>query len=550
MNLYNLAMTGLNSSQAGLETTSHNINNATTVGYSRQRVVTSTAGATATGQGFFGRGVQVDTVKRQYDSFLYQQLVGAQGSGAQLSTQYDQMSAINNLFADRTVGITPALSGFFTGLNNAASKPADPAVRQDLLGKMNTLVTQINTSYQQLENQRQGLNTQISTTVEQVNSYLGRINDLNEQIVIARGKTGHAPNDLLDQRDQAVAELNQLVGIRTYEQGESLNISLSSGQTLLSGKTVYPLQAVASEADPRRVAVAYSLPSGTGTTVAVEMQDGKITGGKLGGLLQFRQQSLDAVQDQLGQLAIGLAMALNEQHALGVDLNGDPGEALFGLPAPAAIRNSNNTSNAEWQSAYTDANQIRASAYRIEAVGGDDYRVTRLSDGVVMDLTATGTPPDTLEFDGLTLTGTGTAVTGESWTLQATRNAGRDLTALISDPTKLALADATGGSANGNNGLELAKLQTAKVLANGTMSLNEQFSQLVNTVGVDTQSLKSSVTASNNLIKQQNAAHLSVSGVNLNEEYVNLSVYQEQYQASAKILDVASVLFDTLLGIR
>ena len=550
MNLYNLAMTGLNSSQAGLETTSHNINNATTVGYSRQRVVTSTAGATATGQGFFGRGVQVDTVKRQYDSFLYQQLVGAQGSGAQLSTQYDQMSAINNLFADRTVGITPALSGFFTGLNNVASKPADPAVRQDLLGKMNTLVTQINTSYQQLENQRQGLNTQISTTVEQVNSYLGRINELNEQIVIARGKTGHAPNDLLDQRDQAVAELNQLVGIRTYEQGDSLNISLSSGQTLLSGKTVYPLQAVASESDPRRIAVAYSLPSGTGTTIAVEMQDNKISGGKLGGLLQFRQQSLDAVQDQLGQLAIGLAMALNEQHALGVDLNGDPGEDLFGLAAPGAIRNSNNTSNAEWQSAFTDANQIRASAYRIEAVGGDDYRVTRLSDGVVMDLTATGTPPDTLEFDGLTLTGTGTAIAGESWTLQATRNAGRDLTALISDPTKLALADATGGSANGNNGLELAKLQTAKVLGNGTMSLNEQFSQLVNTVGVDTQSLKSSVTASNNLIRQQNTAHLSVSGVNLNEEYVNLSVYQEQYQASAKILDVASVLFDTLLGIR
>ncbi|MDQ8032372.1 MAG: flagellar hook-associated protein FlgK [Bordetella sp.] len=550
MNLYNLAMTGLNASQAGLETTSHNINNSTTVGYSRQRVITSTAGATATGQGYFGRGVQVDTVKRQYDSFLYQQLVGAQGSNAQLTTQYDQMSAINNLFADRTVGITPALSGFFTGINNAATSPADPAVRQDLIGKMNTLVTQINTSYQQLENQRQGLNTQISTTVEQVNSYLNNINDLNQQIVIARGKTGHAPNDLLDQRDQAVAELNQLVGVRTYEQGDAINITLTSGQTLLSGKTVYPLQAVASEADPRRTAVAYTLPSGTGTTVAVELADDKVSGGKLGGLLQFRKQSLDAVQDQLGQLAIGLALAMNEQHAAGVDLNGDAGTDLFGLSAPAAIRNAKNTSNAEWQAAFTDADAIRASAYKIEALGGDNYRVTRLSDGVVTDLAATGTPPDTLEFDGLTLTGTGTAVAGESWTLQATRDAARDLKALISDPTKLALADAAGGSANGNNGLELAKLQTKKVLGNGTMSLNEQFSQLVNTVGVDTQSLKSSTTASANLVKQQNAAYLSVSGVNLNEEYVNLSVYQEPYQASAKILDVASVLFDTLLGIR
>src|SRR3546814_16194255 len=84
MNLYNLALTGLSASQAGMEVTSHNINNAANAGYSRQRLITSTAGATETGQGFCGRGVQVDTVKRQYDSFLYRQMGGAQGTGAPL----------------------------------------------------------------------------------------------------------------------------------------------------------------------------------------------------------------------------------------------------------------------------------------------------------------------------------------------------------------------------------------------------------------------------------------------------------------------------------
>ena len=85
--------------------------------------MTSTAGAQATSNGFIGRGVQVDTVVRSYDSFLYKQLVGAQGSGAQLQTQFDQISQVNNLFADRTVGIAPALSGFFTGVNTAANAP-------------------------------------------------------------------------------------------------------------------------------------------------------------------------------------------------------------------------------------------------------------------------------------------------------------------------------------------------------------------------------------------------------------------------------------------
>ncbi|KCV31419.1 putative flagellar hook-associated protein FlgK [Bordetella bronchiseptica SBL-F6116] len=548
MNLYNLALTGLNASQAGLETTSHNINNATTVGYSRQRVITSTAGAGETGQGFFGRGVQVDTVTRQYDSFLYRQLVGAQGSSAQLSTHLAQVSQVNNLFGDRTVGITPALAGLFTSTNAAATKPADPAVRADMIGKANSLVTQINTAYQELENQRNGLNTQISTTVEQVNSYLERINDLNKQIVIARGKDGHAPNDLLDQRDQAVSELNQLTGIRFYEQGDAFNITLQSGQTLLSGTTVYPLQAVPSASDPKRLAVAYTLPSGPGTAIQVEMNDSEVTGGQLGGLLSFRSQSLDAVQDQLGQLAIGLAMAFNAQHRQGYDLDGQPGGDMFGLQAPAAIRNSGNTSTGEWQSAYTDADAIRASAYRIQ-YDGANYTVTRLSDGSSFDVTPSGTPP-TLSFDGLTLTGSGTPAAGDAWTLQPARDAARDLKQLISDPSKLALADSALGTTNGNNGLKLAELQTAKVLGNGSMSLNEMFSQLVNNVGVQTQQVSTANTAQANLVKQQATAHLSVSGVNLNEEYVNLTIFQEQYQASAKILDVASTVFDTLLGLR
>jgi len=551
MNLYNLALTGLSASQAGMEVTSHNINNAANAGYSRQRVITSTAGATETGQGFFGRGVQVDTVKRQYDSFLYRQMVGAQGTGAQLATQYDQVLQINNLFADRTVGITPALEGFFASLNAGASNPADPAVRQDILGKTNSLVTQINTAYRELQNLREGVNTQISTTVEQVNSYLERINDLNQQIVVAQGKSGHAPNDLLDQRDQALSELNQLVGVRYYEQGNSLNITLQSGQTLLSGTTVYPLAAVQSATDPTRMALAYSLPAGSGSTVKVELDDSEISGGKLAGFLQFRSQSLDAVQDQLGQLAVGLALAFNAQHEAGLDLSGDPGQAMFGLGQPAAIPKAGNTGDGSLTAQFTDANAVQATSYDIVYDGTlNQYVVTRQSDGYTQTLTPSAGTPPTIEFDGMSVSLAGTPAAGDSWKLQPVRDVARDLNALITDPAKLALADSEGGTTNGANGLLLAKLQTEKVLGGGTLSLSGQFSQLINNVGVQTQQIKTAATAQDNLITQQTSAYLSVSGVNLNEEYVNLTIYQEQYQASAKILDVASTVFDTLLGLR
>jgi len=554
MNMYKLALGGLNAAQAGLATTSHNINNATTVGYNRQRVMVSTAGAQATSNGYIGRGVQVDTVERSYDSFLYKQLVGAQGSGAQLQTQYNQVSAINNLFADRTVGIAPGLANFFTSMNAVASKPADPAARQDLLGKANSLATQIRSAYTEMQNQRIGLNTQITTTVEQVNSYLTRIDDLNQQISLATGKAGGSPpNDLLDQRDQAVMELNQLVGVTTYEQGDKINITLANGgQALLSGNTIYPLQAVASSKDAGRTTIAYTLPAGAGKTVAVELNDTEVTGGSLGGLLQFRATSLDVMQSQLGQMAVGLALSFNEQHKQGLDQNGNPGTDFFGIGSPQGVPNAQNKSNASISGQFTNLNNINAKEYEI-SFDGTNYRVLRMPEGSqVYNGPATGTP-GTLNLDsemGVTLTISAPPQAGDKWSLAPTRDAARDLTVLISDPYKIAAADTAGGDANGKNALKLAQLQNSKVLGNGTMSVNDMFGQVVNTVGVQTAQLKSAATAQANLITQKTAAQQAVSGVNLNEEYVSLSLYQEQYQASARIIDVASTMFDTLLGLR
>lgn len=556
MNLYKTALGGLNAAQAGLATTSHNINNATTVGYNRQRVMVSTAGAQATSNGYIGRGVQVDTVVRSYDSFLYKQLVGAQGSGAQLQAQLDQVSQVNNLFADRTVGIAPGLNNFFTSMNAVASKPSDPAARADLLGKANSLATQIRSAYTEMQNQREGLNTQITTTVEQVNSYLARIDDLNTQISLASGKAGGSPpNDLLDQRDQAVMELNQLIGITTYEQGDKISISLASGgQALLSGNSIYPLQAMASAKDAGRTVLAYTLPAGSGKTVAVELNDSEITGGKLGGLLQFRASSLDVMQNQLGQMAVGLALTFNAQHRDGFDQNGNPGGDFFGIGAPEAVPNTQNKSNAQISGTFTNAANINAKDYEI-SFDGTNYQVLRMPEGAqVYNGPATGTPPNaTLNLDsemGVTLTINAPPQAGDKWSLSPTRDAARDLQVVIRDPEKIAAADDELGDANGKNALKLAQLENAKLLGHGTMSTTDMFGQVVNTVGVQTAQIKAAATAQVNLIKQTAAAQQSVSGVNLNEEYVSLSLYQEQYQASARIIDVASTIFDTLLGLR
>ena len=274
----------------------------------------------------------------------------------------------------------------------------------------------------------------------------------------------------MDQRDQAVSELNQLVGITTYEQGDKLNISLASGgQALLSGQTIYPLQAVPSSKDISRTVVAYTLPAGAGgKTVTVELGDTEVTGGKLGGLLQFRANSLDVTQSQLGQMAVGLALSFNAQHKLGLDQNGNPGGDYFSIGQPQGVPNAQNKSNAQISGTFGTVGNINAKDYDI-TFDGTNYMVTRMPEGTqVYNGPATGTPPTaTLDLDaeaGVRLTISAPPQAGDKWSLSPTRDAARDLNVVITDPNKIALADATGGNANGKNGLKLAQLQTAKVL--------------------------------------------------------------------------------------
>ena len=554
MNLYNLGLSGLAASQARLNTVGHNIANADTEGYNRQRVIVSTAGGMATSTGFFGRGVLVDTVQRSYDGFLYKQLTFAQTNGAATVAYGNQISQVNNLLSDDTVGIGPALLNFFKGTQAVASSPADPAARQDLIGQANSLVTQIKETNAFLQNQREGLNNQIGTTVTQINSYVDRINDLNQQITTAKASAnGQPPNDLYDQRDQLVAELNQMVKVNVVEQGNSFNLTVGNGQVVLSGTTVFPLKAVASAADPTRTVVAFTVPGNEpGETIAVELKDGQLSGGRLGGLLDYRANSLDVIQNDLGRMAMGLALAYNEQHRQGLDANGRPGGDFFSVTNPSALSNEKNTGNQTIGAEFSDVSGLTGSDYNI-SYDGANYEIKRMPGGTVLysgdgsELSAT--PPQLI--DGLQINlGTGTPAAGDSWVLQPTRNAARDLDIAITDPARIAAADAAGGSANGNNMLKLAELQTKKILGNGTMSINESFSQIVNKVGVQAAANGTAAKAQANLIEQNYAAQQAVSGVNLDEEYINLDRFMQQYQASSRLIEVGSQLFDTLLGLR
>lgn len=554
MNLANLGLTGLAAAQNRLQTTGHNINNAATDGYNRQQVMVETAGARPTGAGYIGRGVQSVTVQRAYDNFLFKQLNQSEGQLASFTTYQTEITQINNLFADRTVGISPALQKFFDGMNAVASAPADAAARQELLGRASSLVSQLNDTNAFLNAQRENVNIQVTTVVTQINSMVERVRDLNTQIVNARSSvSSHEPNDLLDQRDQLVRELNQLVGVNVIEQDGRFNLTIGGGQVLLGGDTVFPLVSKPMDADPSRVTVATTLPGPNNTTVVRELDESRISGGTLGGLLAYRNEALDAVQNDLGRLATGLAEAFNALHKQGVDLSQAQGTDFFSLPDIQPIPGRDN-SGVQLSIQRSDINKLTAQDYRLNYSTQGGYTLTTLPGGQPRELSTDEvdalTTGDGLQVDGLTFKLGAPAGDGDSWIIQPTRNAAGLIGLAVSAAEKIAVAAPNTGTANGDVGLKLAKLQTDKVLGNGAMSLNEAFSQVVNRVGVLTQKNATSVNAQKTLVQQNYAAQQAFSGVNLNEEYVNLERYQEQFRAASRLIDVSSTLFDTLLSLR
>ncbi|MFT4190770.1 MAG: flagellar hook-associated protein FlgK [Comamonas sp.] len=559
MNLYNLGLSGINAANARLNTTAHNINNMDTAGFNRQTVTVSTAGGTLTGSGYFGRGVSVDGVSRQYSSFLYTQLVSARSQQASLATYSSQISQINDLLGTSSEGVSYALEQFFSSVQAVATQPSDTAARQEMLGQAASLATQINEAQRMLDEQYASVNAQVSTQVDQINSYVTRIDNLNQQITSALAASGsQQPNDLLDQRDQLVSELSQLIGVTTSANGASINLTTGGGQVLLSGTTVYPLKAVASAEDPTRTVVAYTMPLTTtdadgvktSSTVTVEFDESKLTGGSLGGLLEFRSETLDPIRNDLGRLATGLALSFNELNAQGLTLTDEAGGDIFSIGEPTVYSNANNEGSGQVSAVFSDVDGLASSDYSIVYKEDSGYTITRLSDGTSTTYDADA---GVIELDGLSITlpdaTDGSVADGDKWSLQPTRTIASTLSVSLTDPSGIAAADSEGGTTNNVNALLMGELQSTKVLGGGTLSLTDAYTQIVNKVGVQVQSVTAATTAADNLVTQRLTAQQAVSGVSLEEEQVALLQYAEQYQAASQLISVASELFDTLLGI-
>nr|WP_315218672.1 flagellar hook-associated protein FlgK [uncultured Duganella sp.] len=650
MSLLSIGKSGLLAAQVGLATTGNNITNAGVTGYSRQVAIQVDTPTQDKGFGFVGTGTEVAAVRRYYDNFLATQLRNAESNQASLDVYSKQISQIDNLLADPTAGLSPAMQDFFNGVQDATSNPASAASRQAMLSSAESLAARFQGMSARLTEIASGVNGQIVSNVGEINSFARQIAELNNTIA---GLTtdGKAPNDLLDHRDALLTELNKLVKTSVIPgDNNTLTVQMGTGQPLVVGNKAFTLGTSTSPTDVSRVTVGYLADNGGFSP----LPDRVLTGGQLGGLLEFRNGAMDRAQNSLGQVAAAIAVTFNAQHELGQDQNGALGTAFFGPINAYVGANTNNlsTSTADVTAVVKDASALTASDYSVD-FDGTSFSVKRLSDGQVTQINPfPQTEPQVI--DGVAYTITGTPAANDNFLVRPTYNAAKDFDVLVEDRTKIALAapiataapttnagnakitagtvDAnyltpgnaltapvtltfdkatntlsgfpaaqdvtvtvngvatvypagtpsipytdgasisfggvnlaisgtpadldkftvgpnTSGVGDGRNGALLAALQTKNTMDNGNANFQTTYAQMVNYVGNKAREAQIGGAAADAAVAQATNAQQSVSGVNLDEEAANLLRYQQAYQASGKVMQVASQLFDTLLSL-
>jgi len=437
MSLLSIGKTGLFAAQAALSTAGHNITNANVTGYSRQVVVQETSVAMSTGNGFIGTGTQIAQVKRYSDEFLNAQVRTAQAQTSGLESYQAQVTQIDNLLSDSTAGLSPSLQDFFASVQNLTGDDGGVASRGALLTSASTLASTFQSLDDRLGEIRKGVNTQITASVESINTYAAQIADLNDQIgKLAAGDNLNLPNDLLDKRDQLVMDLTKQVKT-TVVQGDnnSVTVSIGNGQPLVVGASAFQLAAINSPTDQTRVTVGYV----TGTKVS-PLAENTLTGGELGGVLAFRSESLDAAQNSLGRIAIALATTFNDQHKLGVDGNGNMGGDVFAVAPAEVTKNINNniTSSTAITATIKDATKLTTSDYKVE-YDGSSYNVIRLSDN---KKTPIDPYPQTQAqtIDGIDFAIEGSAAAGDDFLVRPTINGAANFKLLLTDQSQVAAA--------------------------------------------------------------------------------------------------------------
>ena len=385
MSLLNVGISALTTNQTLLQVTGNNISNAGVESYSRQRAEVSTRPEQLLGGSYQGAGNIVDNISRVVDQFLITQIQLDTSSRSSLETFARNMEQVDGLLSDDFSGLSATLSEFFAAIESSAQDPTSEPARQVVITQAESLALKINNLSGRVEQQLNSVDGQLRALSSQATTLAKGIASLNEGIAdqVARGG-GAQPNQLLDQRDEMLRQLAEIVNISTVKDGNDLNVFVGNGLPLVTG-----VNALALDTQQGVDGVEIML---VGRGSVSQRVTHLMSGGEMGGLLDFREVGGDLL-NAIGRIGIGLADSVNQQNALGIDLDGNAGGTIFRdvnagtIPQSRIIADGDNSAPTLQNMAIniTDVGQLTTSDYRLSVVDNDgaaplDYRILRVSD--------------------------------------------------------------------------------------------------------------------------------------------------------------------------
>ena len=538
--IFNIARSGIQAHQQGLATTSHNITNINTKGFSRQEVVLESA---RPAEGVIGSGVQVGQIRRTVDTFLENQLTTEHEDIGFITARHALLVQADGIVSETdSSGLSHGVTEFFNALRDVATNPENPIQRTVLLAKGQTLSAEFVNQAQALNQIRLDANQEILRHVETVNGLAIRIASLNDDIFKAESSGREAP-DLRDQRAVLINDLAELVDIEQIQLRDGIGINVG-GQLLVGGNHANSLSTIPDADNPPMNDVAFVRSDGTAFAISSKLQ-----GGKIAGLLQVRDVDVVDFQDRVDRLAAALINEFNQQHQAGFALDGTTNNSFFsGLTSPAPLASDTNSGTAVGTSvAITDPTLLTFQNYEVQFSSASAFSIVNLASGATVT-TGSYTSGVAINFDGIDVVLTGAAGTGDVYTVSAQQGAAQRFGLAVTDVDKVAASStALGVPGNNVNALALVNLHTTRQSTLGNLTFNDYHAVTTGNVGSATKQAESQLETTTLEFEQINGLRESVSGVSLDEELTNLLSFQRSFEASARMITVADELFQTVL---
>ncbi|MFQ2107961.1 FlgK family flagellar hook-associated protein [Aeromonas media] len=457
--LLGIGTSGVLAQQRLLQTTSNNIVNVNSQGYVRERtlIYTNSVG--------LGTGDMVS--ERVINAYAQAEVRRDTSAYHAAGSRYDQLFQLDSLLGDASNSVGTTITSYFKAFHTANESPAEVGGRKTTLSELSGMVDRFHTLSAQLDKQSDTINSTIGDETDRVNSLLNSINDLNQAIVRTQG----SPEEnlmLFDQRDEAIRQLSEKMEVRTVTQPNgSMLVNMSTGHSLVLDGGVAQFKVVPGSPDSRDARLQLTLGANQANI------NDKDLGGAIGGLFTARND-LEPAKRELGQLAVAMADAMNQQNRLGMDLDNELGGDLFSLKGSQGLPYAGNQGNGAASVNFVPGkgSEVTTFDYEVQFNSATGYEVFSIDGSGQRTSVATGTtPPAKFEVagHGIEIDLSGTPVGGDKIVLQPTKHAAAGMEQAATRPEDIALASPIKADKNSQN-LGSGEIKVNSVYNTGTGS--------------------------------------------------------------------------------